>query len=232
MTGLLVSVRNAREARIACLAGADLIDVKEPANGALGAAAIETIREVVEAVGGRVPVSAALGELLDESALGSNLPKSGVSYAKFGLAGCDHVRDWRERWSTALGRLPPAVQPVAVAYADWRQACAPRPAAVLAQARSNGCKAVLIDTFDKVTGDLFSHVTDVELADFLESARSSKLLVVLAGSLTVATIPRALSLAPDYVAVRGAACLGPREATIDSGKVTALRNLVFASRNA
>ncbi len=38
MTRLLVSVRSAAEAEIALSAGADLIDVKEPSRGSLGAA--------------------------------------------------------------------------------------------------------------------------------------------------------------------------------------------------
>ena len=38
MTGLLVSVRSASEARVALAAGVDVIDVKEPNRGSLGAA--------------------------------------------------------------------------------------------------------------------------------------------------------------------------------------------------
>ena len=64
MTGLLVSVRSAAEARIALEAGADLIDVKEPRRGALGAADPAVWKDVCRAVAGRVPVSVALGELV------------------------------------------------------------------------------------------------------------------------------------------------------------------------
>ena len=61
--GLLVSVRNANEARTALSAGADVIDVKEPNRGPLGAADIGEIAAIVEAVQSRVPVTAAMGEL-------------------------------------------------------------------------------------------------------------------------------------------------------------------------
>ena len=60
---LLVSVRDAAEAAAALAGGAALIDVKEPARGSLGRADAATIAAVVAAVGGRVPVSVALGEL-------------------------------------------------------------------------------------------------------------------------------------------------------------------------
>ena len=54
--GLLVSVRSAAEAITALEAGADVIDVKEPSRGALGAADCETIAAVVRAVAGRAPL--------------------------------------------------------------------------------------------------------------------------------------------------------------------------------
>ncbi|MEX0885938.1 MAG: (5-formylfuran-3-yl)methyl phosphate synthase, partial [Phycisphaeraceae bacterium] len=44
--GLLVSVRNVAEARAAMAGGADVIDIKEPAAGALGAASPTTIQQV------------------------------------------------------------------------------------------------------------------------------------------------------------------------------------------
>ena len=65
MTALLVSVRSAAEAEAALAGGAALIDVKEPARGALGRADDAVIADVVRAVAGRAPVSAALGELRD-----------------------------------------------------------------------------------------------------------------------------------------------------------------------
>ena len=52
MTKLLVSVRDAAEARLAVEAGVDLIDVKEPSAGPLGAAAAETLAEIAAAVAG------------------------------------------------------------------------------------------------------------------------------------------------------------------------------------
>ena len=62
---LLVSVRNANEAVLAAQSGADIIDVKEPVQGALGFAGWNTISDVVEAVSSNVPTSAALGECVE-----------------------------------------------------------------------------------------------------------------------------------------------------------------------
>ncbi|MBK5187486.1 MAG: hypothetical protein JJD97_04525, partial [Gemmatimonadaceae bacterium] len=59
---LLVSVRNAEEARTALAGGAEIIDAKEPSLGALGAVELGVLREIVQAVGRMRPVSAALGD--------------------------------------------------------------------------------------------------------------------------------------------------------------------------
>lgn len=225
MTRLLVSVRNVAEAMCAWEAGAALIDVKEPLRGSLGAADAGEIATVVEAVAGRVPVSAALGELVDWPTQGVELPGQ-LSFAKLGLAGCSSSTDWLDRWSAALKSLPAGTKPVAVVYADWRTAQAPRPKDVLQAARQLGCAAALVDTYDKTQGGLLDHWPLADLTDFVAAARDAGLLVVLAGSLTLTTIPRVLPVAPDYIAVRGAACRGPRSAEIHGELVRGLVALV------
>src|SRR5699024_7424313 len=138
MTRLLVSVRSAEEAGSALAGGADVIDVKEPSRGALGAAEPSVWREIVRLVDGRAPVSVALGELRDFQAESADSDFAsclrGVRWAKLGLAGCARLPDWGKRWRAAIGSLPEQVQSVAVIYADWRSADAPAPEAVLATA--------------------------------------------------------------------------------------------------
>src|SRR5262245_14847126 len=93
---LLVSVRSAAAAEIALASGAAVIDVKGPARGALGRADDHVIRDVVQCVAGRAPVSAALGELRDLTT-DLSIP-SGIAFIKLGLAGCAR-EDWRGRLS-------------------------------------------------------------------------------------------------------------------------------------
>ncbi len=63
MTMMLASVRSLDEALIALEGGADLIDLKEPSRGALGALDHAAVRICVQAIGGRRPVSATIGDL-------------------------------------------------------------------------------------------------------------------------------------------------------------------------
>src|SRR6476620_4190786 len=104
--GLLVSVRSAVEALAALAGGADVIDVKEPSQGSLGAADDNTISAVVRAVAGRAPVSAALGELVDligsPNGEGARPLVDGVSLFKTGLARCGSLSDWQTHWQRAV----------------------------------------------------------------------------------------------------------------------------------
>jgi (5-formylfuran-3-yl)methyl phosphate synthase len=105
---LLVSVRNAQEAVIAADSGADIVDVKEPDRGSLGFAGAATVRDVVDAVADRMPVSAALGECLDWSmenrdmnALRFDGMEQSLSFVKMGLARLHSTaagNEWVSRW--------------------------------------------------------------------------------------------------------------------------------------
>ena len=226
MTRLLVSVRSGDEAQAALDGGADLIDVKEPARGALGAADTAIWREVTEVVRDRVPTSVALGELID----GEHLARSGdlaeFDFVKIGLAGCGRLADWPSRWRDCLGSLPGNATPVAVVYADWHAAQAPAPDDVIEHAARMGCGAVLFDTFDKTRGNLLDQFNLEELDRLSTIVRRHAARVVLAGSLHARSIPKVLHLRPDYVAVRGAACRQGRNGQVDPLFVRELAKVV------
>ncbi len=241
MTGLLVSVRSAEEAIAALAGGAHVIDVKEPARGPLGRAEGGVWRDVRLAIGYGFPLSAALGELRYDCRDGSlpdaigwiaaeqiSVPAEAahLDFAKVGLAGCANAVGWHERWRCLFDALPPGVVPVAAAYADYESADAPRPRQVLDRAVSLRCGALLLDTYDKASGPLTAHLPMAELASLTHAARRAGMLVVLGGSITSEVLPSLIPLAPDLLAVRGAACRGGRNGTIDSRLVRQLVDLL------
>ena len=89
MTGFLASVTSAMEASIALAGGADIIDLKDPSKGALGALPPATIREAVAAIAKRRIVSATAGDLQMEPSLVTaavrQLAATGVDIVKVGL---------------------------------------------------------------------------------------------------------------------------------------------------
>lgn len=226
MAGLLVSVRNGQETRLAMAGGADLIDVKEPIRGALGAADPAVWPDVLSAVAGAVPASVALGEISEACELPPTGTLAGFQFAKWGLAHCRHHADWLPRWAERLGWLPPGVTPVAVVYADWQRAGSPPPEPIIEAAAGLGCGVVLFDTFDKQHGGLLDHLSHQELGRLTNHSRRAGLRVVFGGGLSRVTIPQVLPLQPDYVAVRGAACRRERTGDLDASLVRRLHAVV------
>lgn len=220
---LLISVRDEAEARDALSGGADVIDVKEPARGALGTADIGTIEKIVSAVAGRRPVSVALGELGDGGL--SSLPR-GVEYAKVGLAWA--AKGWRGGLATCFDELSP-VAPIAVAYVDDERAASPPVEQVLNWAIEYGAAGVLIDTAIKGRGGLFEGLNKDELSRVIAQAHEAGMMIALAGSLQGRSLVDAIGMGPDIIAVRGAACVAnDRQARVDQARVRDLASLVAA----
>jgi uncharacterized protein (UPF0264 family) len=227
MTKLLISVRNAWEAHEALAGGANIIDVKEPRWGSLGAASPETWQEVRRVCHGTqhdgspvgdgdpVVLSAALGELADFKHRPISDQLAGFSYAKVGLAGWGLMANWKQAWRRWIAVLPVEIRPVAVVYADYRDANSPTPREVIASAAEANVRMLLLDTCDKKCGDLFARMTISELTDLIGTARDLALQIAFAGSLTFGSLEMALSFAPDVIAVRGGVCRGGRGGILD-----------------
>jgi len=226
MTGLLISVRNAEEAATALAGGVDILDIKEPALGPLGAASPEIWRQVHAVCGKCVPTSVALGELCEVEGRLDLETLAPFDYAKVGLADCSSRSDWQRRWRNLVEILAHSVTPVAVVYADWQDCNAPTPREVIHQALLTRCGVVLFDTCIKANGNLFTHIPQEQLLRMITDIRSAGLSVVLGGSLDETSIVNAHGLQPDYVAVRGAACRGTRTGAIDLQRVRRLSALL------
>jgi len=224
MAGLIVSVRDAAEALVALENGASLIDVKEPSRGALGKADDDVIRAVIDAVAGRAPVSVAMGELADD---GLPWPRDadGATFTKWGLHAAN-ANDWRMliRWLWTEA-LQPAVP---CAYADVSSDETPSADEVCRFAVENRSGVFLIDTFNKDGRSLLDHLALPDLSRIAERCRDAGVKLALAGSLTADAIRTLLPLAPEWFAVRGAACEGGREGRISGERVRALAALCRA----
>jgi uncharacterized protein (UPF0264 family) len=231
---LLVSVRSAEEARAALEGGAALIDVKEPSRGSLGRADARVIREISAAVGSRRPVSAALGEWVEQ--IGS-IPDADLTFVKWGLAGCRRNRNWCRDLARLLEKQA-RPQPVFVAYADWRWAQAPSVEEVFALVREHPGSVMLLDTHckdaSKVMGKkrptLLDWLPAACVSDLCARCRESGVRIALAGSLGTPEIHQLHAARPDWFAVRGAVCEdGNRQGAVQAQKVRQLVEMLDSS---
>ncbi len=211
---LLVSVRNLIECEAALAGGAEIIDVKEPANGPLGMADLSVIAAIGQRMGGceSIPgLSIALGELREWSQNQRRVPlPRAVKWSKLGFAGSRNDRNWRRNWVELRQQLDEAAQRplrwIAVAYADHLQADSPSLLDVLSAAQQTGCAGLLIDTYDKATGSLLDWLSPIGLVDVVRRAREQRMPLALAGKISLQDLGWLCDLEPDIIAVRSAAC--------------------------
>ena len=230
-TRLLISVRNASEARLAAAAGVDIIDLKEPNHGSLGPATVAVAHEVAQTVQRQTPMSVAMGELFEEAnqpSISRMLRSDSLakfSFAKVGLSGALRTRDWKSRWRNWRRDLPDATQPVLVHYPELI-ADAPRLDDVLELAMASRVSLILCDTFEKNGQDLFSHFSASELEGLIQTAHANCIQIALAGSLRGESLKKAIEIRPSIVAVRSAACVGGRRSNLCASRVAELKKIL------
>lgn len=228
MTKMLASVNGVEEAEIALAGGADIIDLKDPRAGALGAAATDVIRETIKAVAGRQPVSAVTGDLPMEPELirakAEEIAATGVDYVKIGFFPSDNAAACAE----ALAPLAARTKLIAVLFADLEPDLGLLP--VLAR---HGFHGAMLDTANKNGRRLLDHMPPERLHGFVDQCRALGLKVGLAGSLEAPDVPRLLPMTPDFLGFRGALCDQSRRTSgIELEAVQQIRSLIPDERPA
>ena len=223
MTALLASVSSPEEAALVAASGANIIDLKNPQNGALGALPVTTIRTIVNALNGVKPVSATIGDLpfvaeqISEPVI--HTKESGVDIIKIGVFGDASNRDTL----AFLARLAQKGSRFVLVYfaEDLPEKID------FAFLRTCGIYGVMIDTRNKHDGNLRAKISMERLEYFCQGARSSGLLCGLAGSLKATDIPALLTLQPDYLGFRGALCEdGKRSEVINERALKRIRQMI------
>lgn len=206
MTRLLASVASAAEARIALNGGADIIDIKNPAAGVLGAVDLHILREIVQCVGGRRPVSATIGDIpLDGKLVGRAIARTRAAGADIVKVGFFEPCVEAACLKALAAEAAKGARIVAVFFADRHPELA-----LLPMLSAIGLTGVMLDTANKHNGSLRQLLPDREIAEFIAHAQALGLLAGAAGSLQQEDIPPLLQFEPDYLGFRGALCASRR----------------------
>ncbi len=211
---LLVSVQNANDALAALDGGADIIDVKNPREGSLGANFPWVIKQVKEYVFENAEVSATLGDLpflpgtASLAALGATV--SGADYVKAGLFGARSIDDAVELLDAvnkAVKSFNPKAKVIAAGYADHKKFNSFDPVGLPSSAVSAHVDGVMIDIKNKDSRKLFDYMNYEILRKFVKDAHSLDLIAALAGSLQIEDVKGIMKLEADILGVRRAVCV-------------------------
>lgn len=212
---ILISPVDEEEARECVRGGADIIDVKNPKEGSLGANFPWVIRTIRSAVPGEIEVSATIGDFPDlpgsASLAALGVATTGVNYVKVGLYGSKT----EEAATYLLSQVVRAVKDydkkikvVAAGYADAKRAGTLDPMSIPDIAAKAGADLAMVDTAIKDGRSLFDFLTDEEIRQLTSKSHKLGLKVALAGAIKREELARAASFGPDVIGIRGAACSG------------------------
>ncbi|MDD5214543.1 MAG: (5-formylfuran-3-yl)methyl phosphate synthase [Methylococcales bacterium] len=225
MTGMLASVKNVAEAKIVLQANVDIIDLKQPEFGALGALPIKLVAEIVTEINGRLPVSATVGDLpMDENLILNavcEMAKTGVNFVKIGFFPS-------ENWQVCVQKLASITENtrlIAVLFADTKPDFS-----IISHLKTAKFAGVMLDTMDKKNGSLTDVMTCETITAFVELAKTHNLLCGLAGSLRLENIAPLLPLNADYLGFRGALCAeNNRVQSLELRALQQIRNAIHTS---
>jgi (5-formylfuran-3-yl)methyl phosphate synthase len=229
---LLVSPMSVEEAIISEHGGADIIDVKNPREGSLGANFPWVISDIRSRV--KKPLSATIGDFnykpgtASLAALGAAV--AGAQYIKVGLYDIHSEAEAFDLLSAIVRSVKSYDAKrivVASAYSDYSRIGSIRPSALPAVAKRAGCDVVMVDTGIKDGRSTFDFMDDAELRSFVGLAHESGLECALAGSIKFKDIAPIVEMGPDIIGVRGLVCGGDRSECIKAelvGKLKAMLN--------
>ncbi|QYZ79874.1 (5-formylfuran-3-yl)methyl phosphate synthase [Methanofollis formosanus] len=209
---LLVSPSSIEEARSAL--AADIIDVKKPSEGSLGANfpwVIRAIKEMAEK-----PVSAAIGDF--------DYKPGGAALAAYGAAcaGADYVKvglmfDGKEKAYELSKAVVQAVKDefpekivVIAAYSDYQRLGTISPFVAAEAAADAGADVAMIDTGKKDGKSTFAFMDADMLAAYTAQNRDLGVETALAGSLKFEDLTALKTIDPEIIGVRGMVCGGDR----------------------
>lgn len=199
----------------------DLLDMKNPAEGALGALPVATVKQIVNWLAGRCQSSATIGDLPMQAALIQTalleMQQTGVDYLKVGLFNDTGLADCLRDLQAFLQQFNTPV--IAVLFAD-QQYCK----SVLTNVLDCGFSGVMLDTANKNGQHLLDHQTPEQLQLFVNSVKSRQRLCGLAGALRIEDIAILKPLSADYLGFRSALC--PQRQRQQDLVISAVKQLV------
>ncbi len=212
---LLISPINTDEALEAIEGGADIIDVKNPKEGSLGANFPWVIKSIREMTPLGMHVSATLGDVPYKpgtvSLAAAGAVVSGADYIKVGLYGTknyDEAVEVMENVVRSVREFDKNALIVASGYADAHRIDAVDPMEIPRIASDSGADLAMLDTAVKDGSTLFDHMNSDKLQVFNNTIHDFGLKSALAGSVKKNQLGLLDEIGCDVVGIRGAACTG------------------------
>lgn len=233
-TNLLISLRKLDELSEEIINEVDILDLKNPLNGSIGAWDSRDIKEAIFRFKNKIQISATLGDIFVNDKFLFKLKQFdelNLDFIKFGLLSMnlsnlfDKIKFIRERkYKSKL------VCVVFVDICDHLKLVYER----LDLFCACGIKYIMLDTYNKNNGDLLNFCNIFYLDKFIFKCKRHDIKIGLAGSLKENQIPGIMKLKPNILGFRSAICrLNKRMSEVDLRKIKKIsRHFNLSNNNA
>lgn len=233
MTQLLVSVSNVAEAKMALENGVDILDLKHPGRGALGALDISNVIEIIHFLSlydiakGKL-ITATIGDFPMQPMLLAQRVKqvatTKVDVIKIGFFNSDG--NSIETYSACLEELKKitteGIQLVAVLFAEFNY-----PPEIIRMIQNAGFYGVMFDTAHKNGATFLDYFSFSQMTAWSDMVKNAGMEFGLAGSLQIQHIAQAKQFNPSYIGFRGGLCEGDqRVSALNADRVKSARELI------
>jgi uncharacterized protein (UPF0264 family) len=233
---VLISIRSFEELIPAIEGGADIIDLKNPKEGSLGAPYPSLIKKVRN-YGNNFTLSVAIGDM-------PNLPGTaaqasygaaicGADIIKVGLYGPRSFKEGVNLLKSVVNAAKDINQDILVVgagYADSKTFKGIDSIDIPEICKLAGADIAMLDTYSKNGKKLFQFIDSEKLRKFVKKTHKNNLLAALAGSLKLEDMKKIDDIGADVIGFRGAACSGfdRKNGIVEINKV---RKIVKLSQN-
>ena len=212
MSKVLGSIKDLSEAKLLLKTDIDIIDLKDPSNGALGRLSNDDINNIVEYVANKKLTSSTIGDLPNNIEIikknVDEISSTNVNFIKIGV--------YKKEYIKTLCDIKSCKKLIAVFFADIFLPSSKD----INKLKNSSFSGVMIDTSNKKSGNLLDHVSYSDINDFLKIAKNFNLLTGVAGSINETHLDELIKLNPDYMGFRGALC-----------EISSLRNSNISTKN-
>jgi hypothetical protein len=209
---VMISIKDRKEAEeVMAAGGVDILDVKNPAEGTLGANTPDVIKEVMDLVPGDVVIAASIGDLDFKPGTASlaayGVASLGVDYvtaSMFAVKQAEEVGVMADRLRRAVDEYDSGCGLIVSGYADAGRIGAASPFDFVDSL--GGADILMVDTAIKDGKNILDFATVEELIELKDRAHDSGLKLILAGSIRIPHLKEAVRAGPDILGFRGAVC--------------------------
>ena len=203
-TKILASIKSLKEISLVLKKGVDIIDFKNPSEGALGALPTKQIIFFLKSIPSYQLTSATIGDIYDIKKIKKKvitLSKTNIDFIKIGF----FFDDKKIKLLKNLKKFAKNKKIIAVLFADDKPSIK-----LIREIKKIKLDGILIDTKNKKNGNLRNYLSANELENFIKISKKENLIIGLAGSLNVKDINPLIQLKPDYLGFRGALCMAKK----------------------